>query len=105
VDVADPDDIATRMAFSLQEERAELMACYRKFRFAFPGTRNPRLEAMDEIERGLLHRFLRGTHCLTVHHPYPPSIPALFTAVKPSLEARANGGGLYAHLPRGPRIS
>jgi len=46
---ADPLAIARRMVFSLAEERSDLLSLYRKFRFAFPGTRNVFLEESGAI--------------------------------------------------------
>lgn len=80
------DEIADRMIFSLQEERAPLMAEYRKFRFAFPDRPNPLLETAADLEHQRLRSFLRGMECYAVHHPYPPSIAALFDAVRPVVE-------------------
>ena len=78
-----PALVADRMAFSLQEERTPFLSFYRKFRFAFPDRANPHIENADAIERERLHRFLRDRVCYAVHHPYPPSIPALFETIRP----------------------
>jgi hypothetical protein len=84
---ADPLAIARRMVFSLAEERSELLSLYRKFRFAFPGTRNAFLEDCEARERALLERALGGLEAYEVLHPYPVSIPALFDAMAPRCAA------------------
>lgn len=86
------EEVAERMTASLQEERSDLMSCYRQFRFAFPGRRNRLLDTVEEIERQRLHDFLRGRTSYAVHHPYPPSLPALFEAVRPLLAGDAADG-------------
>jgi len=81
----DPQEIAQRMVFSLQEERMDLMAYYRKFRFAFPAMRNDLIEQAEELQREILTRILAHKDAYAVYHPYPVSIPALFTAINPYL--------------------
>lgn len=80
-------EVAARMAFSLQEERSSFMSYYRKYRFAFPGSRNSLIEAVDDVERDQLSRALENRECYEVLHPYPVSIPALFDATRPLIEA------------------
>lgn len=80
-------EVAARMAFSLQEERSAFMSCYRKFRFAFPDKRNAFIESADDIEHERLRHAFGNRECYAVHHPYPVSIPALFDAVRPLVEA------------------
>lgn len=96
VERADPGEIADRMVFSLQEERAPLMAEYRKYRFAFPSRSNPLLEGASELEHQRLRSFLEGLECHAVHHPYPPSIAELFDAVRPVVERRDAGATVAA---------
>ena len=81
----DPQEIAERMVFSLQLERADLLAYYLKFRFAFPQARNELLEQAEERQRRLLKQMLAGKESYSVYHPYPVSIPALFDAIRPLL--------------------
>jgi hypothetical protein len=78
----DPAEIAARMVFSLGEERADLLACYRKFRFAFPERRSELLDACEARERELLAQALGGLEAYEVLHPYPARFPALFRAMK-----------------------
>jgi hypothetical protein len=80
-----PGEVADRMIFSLQYERDVLMACYRKFRFAFPDRPNALIDQADELQRTLLAKALEGKDVYTVHHPYPVAIPALFEAIRPLL--------------------
>jgi hypothetical protein len=79
----DPDEIARRMVFSLQDERIDFLSYYLKFRFAFPELRNELIENAEEIQREALSRVLAGKEAYAVHHPYPVSIPALFQAMEP----------------------
>ena len=79
----DPQEIARRMVYSLQEERADLMSWYRKFRFAFPDAPNRLLERAGELEAKLLTRALQNKEAYAVYHPYPVSIPLLFDAISP----------------------
>ena len=78
-----PEEIARRMVFSLQEERALFLSYYLKFRFAFPGFSNDLIERAEEIQRDLLLRALSGKEAFAVHHPYPVSLEALFEAMNP----------------------
>jgi hypothetical protein len=79
---ADPGEIARRMVFSLAEERADLLSCYRKFRFAFPEATHPVLEGCEARERAMLEKALAGMEAYEVLHPYPVAIPALFEAMR-----------------------
>jgi hypothetical protein len=90
------EEVAVRMAVSLQEERASLMSAYRKFRFAFPSRINLLLESLVDIERERLRLALAGKPCLAVYHPYPPTIEDLYKAILPHLAAVHGAGD---HLP------
>jgi len=79
--------LAARIAFSLQDERSAFMASYRKFRFAMPDRANPLIDTIDEREAEQLQRVFGNRICHTVRHPYPVSVPALFDAVRPLVEA------------------
>lgn len=83
-----PDEVAARMTVSLQEERADLLACYRRFRFAFPSRRSRLLDSIERKEDKRLRRFLAGRDCWIVLHPHPPSIPRMVDAVRPLLLSR-----------------
>ena len=85
VRAVDPEQVARRMVFSLGEERADLLSCYRKFRFAFPEATNPLLEGCEAREREMLIRALGELDAYEVLHPYPVSIPALYEAMKDRL--------------------
>jgi hypothetical protein len=79
----DAEDVAGRLAFMLQHERASLLSYYQKFRFAFPEASNPILEQAADIERELLSRALAGKVVYLVLHPYPVRPSALFEALHP----------------------
>lgn len=78
--------IARRMVFSLQEERADFMAYYRKFRFAFPEARNELIETLEDREREMLIAALAQLDAWEVYHPYPVSIPLLYDAMRPAFQ-------------------
>ena len=77
------DEVIDRMVFSLQDERADLIALYNKFRFAFPERRNEILEDCASIERGLLRQLFEGRTCYELRHPYLVHFERLFEAVEP----------------------
>jgi hypothetical protein len=81
----DPQEIARRMVFSLQDERLDFMVYYLKFRFAFPEAGNELIDNAEEIQRDILHRVLVRKKAFSVYHPYPVSIPALYDAINPVL--------------------
>jgi hypothetical protein len=83
VEPVDPRELAQRMVFSLQEERTDLLAAYRRFRFAFPERRNAFLENAEELQRSMLLRAFDRKQTHAVWHPYPVSIAALFEAMLP----------------------
>jgi hypothetical protein len=83
VQPVDPDEIAQRMVFSLQEERMEFLSYYFKFRFAFPQLANPVIDQAEEIQRELILKVLTGKEGYVVYHPYPFSIPQLFKSIAP----------------------
>ena len=85
VQPVDPQVIAQRMVFSLQEERSDFMSYYYKFRFAFPAASNPVIEQAEERQRHLLTQLLAGKAAYELYHPYPVALPLLFDAVKPLL--------------------
>jgi len=87
VEPIDPQEIARRMVFSLQCERLDFMAHYLQFRFAFPEARNEVIEQAEERQRDLLANVLAGKRSYALDHPYPVSIPSLYDAVVPYMEA------------------
>lgn len=80
---ADPQEIALRMVFSLQEERKDFISYYMKYRFAFPERSNPFLGQLEEIQRRVALKVLAGKDAYAIYHPYPVSIPALFEVSQP----------------------
>lgn len=76
-------EVAARMAFSLQYERAPLTSAYEHFRFAFPDRRNPVVEEAPERERELLARVLDGKVAYAVDHPYPADLERLLDVMRP----------------------
>lgn len=89
----DPEEVARRMVFSLQEERIDFISHYLKFRFAFPEAPNPLIEDAEELQRDIILRALAGKEAYAVHHPYPVSIPALYDVMSPYLQSNEQGQG------------
>jgi hypothetical protein len=79
----DPAEVAARMAFSLQHERAPLTRAYEQFRFAFPGRSNPVLDAACESERKLLEQVMEDKVAYAIDHPYPVDLETLFEVMRP----------------------
>jgi hypothetical protein len=83
VERIDPQEIANRMVFSLQEERIGFLSYYWKYRFAFPECANPLIDQSEEIQRRILQNLFAGKEAYAVYHPYPFSIPSLFEMIRP----------------------
>lgn len=83
VEPIEPQDIARRIVFSLQEERIGFISYYLKYRFAFPECSNALIDQAEEIQRTLLLKIFADKEAYAVYHPYPFSIPTLFEAVRP----------------------
>lgn len=78
-----PEEVASRMVFSLEYERLRLTSYYLAFRFAFPELRNEWIEASETIQRERLLSLLSDKETYAVDHPYPVSLQALFEAMCP----------------------
>jgi hypothetical protein len=76
-----PGEIGRRMAASLAEERAPLMAHYRQFQYAFPDRLSPLLESAGTLEARLLAERLDEVPAAKVVHPHPCDIHELGRAV------------------------
>lgn len=85
VEDADPADVARRATASVVFEAADLLAHYRRFRFAFPDRRNPLLDDLEARYASALATAFRGLPALAVGHPYPLEIPRLYDAIAPRL--------------------
>ncbi len=81
----DPQEIARRMVFSLQEEQRHLQSLYRQFRFAFPDAANDLLEQSEEMQAARLQNMLAGKEAYLVSHPYPAPIEAMTAAMEKAL--------------------
>jgi len=79
----DPQEVAKRMVYSLQEERQEFLSFYHKFRFAFPDLKNELIEGAETRQHLLLTQMLADKETYAVYHPYPFAIPLLFDALSP----------------------
>ncbi|MHC4900657.1 MAG: hypothetical protein ACYTGD_03260 [Planctomycetota bacterium] len=81
-----PQEVARRMVFSLQQEQQELMSYYWKFRFAFPDASNELIERSRELQHQELIRMLADKEAFDVRHPYPVELAALYDALRPYCE-------------------
>ena len=82
----DVDEVASRMVFSLEEERMPFMSYYYKFRFAFPDRANELIDRAEHLQRVRLRQALADKEAYEVYHPYPVSLPALYEAISPLLQ-------------------
>jgi hypothetical protein len=76
------EEIASRMAASLVDERAPLLDHYTQFRYAFPDRSSALVEEAAELERKLLAQSLHGLPSTSAFHPYPCDIAALGETVR-----------------------
>jgi hypothetical protein len=89
VQPTDPEQIASRMFYSLQYERMHLLAHYLKLGFAFPDANHDLLLRTSAFEKNALFKALSGKESYTVYHPYPVSLPSLFDAVRPYIDHKS----------------
>ncbi|MEJ2547313.1 MAG: hypothetical protein P8125_05790 [Gemmatimonadota bacterium] len=80
VETVESEEIANRMVFSLQHERADFLSYYSRFRFAFPSASSILIDQVGSLEKELLSSVLAGKKSYAVYHPYPVAIPSLYTA-------------------------
>lgn len=78
-------ELVERIALMLEQEYAEVMAVYRKFRFAYPDRRSPVLDDLSIHLREQLARLMTNMPAYLVHHPYPVCARTLCAALKPWL--------------------
>lgn len=81
IDRVDSLEIAKRMRASVAEERLEFMRVYRQFRFAFPELTSAVVEQAEELESALLEHLLSDVPAVSVRHPHPMDIAALYEPV------------------------
>jgi hypothetical protein len=79
----DPQEVARRIVYSLQEERKDFMSYYWKYRFAFPAKSNPLIEQAEQIQQRILLKVLEDKETYAVYHPYPVTIPDLYEVSYP----------------------
>lgn len=77
VEEVDEAEISGRMAASLVDERADFLAHYHQFRYAFPERANDVIDTASDVERQLLGARLDKRPAVKVLHPYPCDIAAL----------------------------
>ncbi|MDH3692646.1 MAG: hypothetical protein OEU36_24730, partial [Gammaproteobacteria bacterium] len=81
IEPIDAQEIARRIALSLQQEHMKFMSYYRKFSFAFPDSSNKFLDIVDALQHEMLTKALVGMEAYVVYHPYPVSIQSLFDKI------------------------
>ncbi len=79
---ANGTDLAGRIVHSLQEERANFLSYYRKYRFSFPERANELIDGVEDLERQRLTKVLDGKDAYALDHPYPVAPEALFETIK-----------------------
>jgi hypothetical protein len=77
------EEIAVRMAASLEDEFADLNSWYRQYRFALPERSNPLLDQLPALLRERLSQVFQNKQGLAVWHPYPVSPRELYRAMSP----------------------
>lgn len=90
IEPIEAEEVARRMAASLQEEREPFMAHYRQFRFAFPDRSSALVERAPEREQELLRKLLGARPAFQLRHPYPFELDSVVAPVEQVLrQARA----------------
>jgi hypothetical protein len=85
------DEVASRMAASLADERAPFMEHYAHFRYAFPAASSDVVGEASAMEEALLSQLLDGRAAAKVSHPYPCDIAALGRAVMSGVSQHCGG--------------
>jgi hypothetical protein len=75
------DEVAGRMAASLEYERLDLRGAYLKYLYAFPDRRNALIEEAPARQRALLAEILAAAPAFRVDHPYPFDFDELYDAM------------------------
>jgi hypothetical protein len=85
VDDIGADVVARRATQSFLFEMADLLAHYRRYRFAFPARRNGLLDELESRYEAAAIGALEGLPSIAVGHPYPLEIDRLYRAIAPAL--------------------
>jgi hypothetical protein len=91
-------DVARRATQSFLFEMTDFFGHYRRFRFAFPSLRNPRIDDLERRYEAAALEALGAIPAIAVGHPYPLRIERLFEAIAPALEG---GVGARPHQSAG----
>ncbi|HEX9652949.1 MAG TPA: hypothetical protein VGA99_04510 [bacterium] len=100
VERGDAQEVAERMAASVEYEQTPLLEHYLAYKFAFPDRSNPFIENAAERQYEILSRSLAGKECYTVMHPYPVPLPDLYAAMKPYCETTVRQLPIAETTPR-----
>lgn len=76
------DQVASQMLFSLLDELSDVMACYLRYRFAFPHRSCQLLDDLPELLKQRLNEVLHGIPAHLVLHPYPVCPRAMFDVME-----------------------
>lgn len=76
-----PDEIASRMAWSLRYEQLPLWSLYQEHRYALPRRRSELIESAADIQERRLNDLLRDQRCFSVLHPYPVDLRQLHDVI------------------------
>ena len=86
VEAIDPADVARRATQSFLFELSDLLAHYRRFRFAFPARSNPLLDELESRYETMAVNSLANVPAISVAHPYPLEIDRLYRTIAPALD-------------------
>lgn len=89
------DRVAEQMQFSMLDEFSDVLACYRRYRFAFPERVCALLEQLPELLSERLRSVLDRIPASMLLHPYPVCPRALFQLmVSSGAQERSRGFGM-----------
>jgi hypothetical protein len=80
---AEAAEVAGRLADCAHYERRSFFGLYERFRYAFPGRRNPLIEGARDAEAALLTEALSSKRVFAVDAPFPFNPAALHEALRP----------------------
>lgn len=79
-------EVVRRMVPSVRYEFQRFISYYFMYKFAFPESRNERIETIEERLDAALRRGLEAKPAFAVSHPYPMTIASLFNAMSPLVQ-------------------
>ena len=83
----EPEEVASRMTWSLRYEQLPMWSLYHEYRYLFPDRRSDLLERAPEIQEARLTSFLTSRRPFEVLHPYPVDLADLRHAIAERMAA------------------